>query len=135
MALSDGQQEHPHSCKKKSCDGEEKTALAHVSVVEFCRGTGEEQNRGERGGIDERRADIGLDDISRAALEARYAEVADRYRDASAPVPCPPHWGGYRLSPDSIEFWQGRASRLHDRIRYRRTQAHPAAWVVDRLAP
>jgi pyridoxamine 5'-phosphate oxidase len=71
----------------------------------------------------------------RAALEARYAEVADRYRDASAPVPCPPHWGGYRVSPDSIEFWQGRASRLHDRIRYRRTQAHPAAWVVDRLAP
>ena len=71
----------------------------------------------------------------RAELEARFAEVADRYRDASATVPRPAHWGGYRLAPDLLEFWQGRASRLHDRIRYRRTQAHPAAWVIDRLAP
>jgi pyridoxamine 5'-phosphate oxidase len=72
---------------------------------------------------------------SRAELEARFAAFEDRYRDASAPVPRPPHWGGYRLSPDSIEFWQGRASRLHDRIRYRRTPAHPAVWVIERLAP
>jgi pyridoxamine 5'-phosphate oxidase len=71
----------------------------------------------------------------RVELEARFAEFADRYRDASAPVPRPPHWGGYRLAPESLEFWQGRASRLHDRIRYRRTQAHPTAWIVDRLAP
>jgi len=72
---------------------------------------------------------------NRAELEARFAECAERYRDESAPVPCPPHWGGYRVYPDSIEFWQGRASRLHDRIRYRRTQAHPTAWTIDRLAP
>jgi pyridoxamine 5'-phosphate oxidase len=71
----------------------------------------------------------------RAELEARFAEVADRYRDASGPVPRPAHWGGYRLVPDSLEFWQGRASRLHDRIRYRRTQAQPSAWIIDRLAP
>jgi len=71
----------------------------------------------------------------RSFLEARFAELADRYRDASEPVPRPPHWGGYRLAPESLEFWQGRASRLHDRIRYRRTQAQPPAWIVDRLAP
>lgn len=71
----------------------------------------------------------------RAELEARFAALAERHRDAAEPVPRPPHWGGYRLEPESIEFWQGRASRLHDRIRYRRTQAHPVAWVIDRLAP
>jgi len=71
----------------------------------------------------------------RSALEARFAEVADRYRDASAPVPRPAHWGGYRLVPDLLEFWQGRASRLHDRIRYRLKQAQPVAWNIDRLAP
>ena len=70
----------------------------------------------------------------RSALEARFAELAARYRDESTPVPRPPNWGGFRLTPDSIEFWQGRASRLHDRIRYRRTQA-PPAWIIDRLAP
>jgi len=73
--------------------------------------------------------------VRRSVLEARFAELADRYRDASEPVPRPPHWGGYRLAPESIEFWQGRASRLHDRIRYRRTQSQPAVWIVERLAP
>lgn len=71
----------------------------------------------------------------RAELEARFSDVEDRYRDAGSAVPCPPHWGGYRLSPDSFEFWQGRTSRLHDRIRYRRERARHDAWVIERLAP
>lgn len=71
----------------------------------------------------------------RAELEARFTAVEDQYRDPDRPVPCPPHWGGYRLVPDAIEFWQGRTSRLHDRIRYRRLHEHPGAWAIDRLAP
>jgi len=72
---------------------------------------------------------------NRAALEARIAAVGEQFGDAGREVPCPPHWGGYLLAPDSIEFWQGRASRLHDRIRYRRRPGHLGAWVIDRLAP
>ena len=49
-----------------------------------------------------------------------------------AEVPCPEHWGGYRVSPELIEFWQGRPSRLHDRFRYLRL---PGGWQVDRLGP
>ena len=71
----------------------------------------------------------------RGALMARFAAAEAQYADASRAVPCPPHWGGYRVDPDAIEFWQGRASRLHDRIRYRRKREAPAAWVIDRLAP
>jgi pyridoxamine 5'-phosphate oxidase len=71
----------------------------------------------------------------RGALMARFAEVEARYSDASRAVPCPPYWGGYRVDPDAIEFWQGRASRLHDRIRYRRNRQRPGGWVIDRLAP
>lgn len=71
----------------------------------------------------------------RADLEARFAAAAERFRDADVAVPCPPHWGGYRLSPDVLEFWQGRTSRLHDRIRYRQAEKHAGAWVIDRLAP
>ena len=71
----------------------------------------------------------------RADLEARFAATAERYPDAIGAVPCPPHWGGYRLAPGTMEFWQGRASRLHDRIRYRRKEQRAGAWVIDRLAP
>ena len=66
----------------------------------------------------------------RAALEARFAEVAARYPDDA--VPRPPHWGGYRLVPEAFEFWQGRTSRLHDRITYSR---EGATWRIGRLAP
>ena len=67
----------------------------------------------------------------RAALDARYAEVAERFRDDDV-VPAPPHWGGLRVVPETVEFWQGRSNRLHDRLRFRRTTA---GWVVERLAP
>lgn len=67
----------------------------------------------------------------RAVLEAELRAVEARFRDD---IPLPPHWGGYRLVPHEIEFWQGRESRLHDRIRYRRS-AGRADWLVERLSP
>jgi len=66
---------------------------------------------------------------SREELAARVASFSEQYGEA--PVR-PPHWGGYRLVPDLFEFWQGRASRLHDRIAYRLADA---AWRIERLAP
>jgi pyridoxamine 5'-phosphate oxidase len=70
---------------------------------------------------------------SREALEAREREITAKYGEHP---PRPPHWGGYRLVPDAIEFWQGRPSRLHDRIRYTRDSARDgAAWHIERLAP
>jgi pyridoxamine 5'-phosphate oxidase len=68
---------------------------------------------------------------SRAELDDRYARLAERWPDGTE-VPMPSFWGGYRLQHDTVEFWQGRANRMHDRLRYRRAGAH---WVVERLAP
>jgi len=64
-------------------------------------------------------------------LEAREAEMSSRFPEAQ--VPCPPHWGGYTLQPDEIEFWQGRVSRLHDRLRY--TREENGSWKIERLSP
>ena len=66
---------------------------------------------------------------SRAVLVANAAKFGARYL---LHPPRPPHWGGYRLQPDTWEFWQGRRSRLHDRLRYRLEGEH---WVRERLAP
>jgi pyridoxamine 5'-phosphate oxidase len=67
----------------------------------------------------------------RTVLEAGFKELESRY--AGREVPRPPTWGGFRLSPETIEFWQGRRNRLHDRLRYRR--GPDGGWVVERLAP
>jgi pyridoxamine 5'-phosphate oxidase len=67
----------------------------------------------------------------RDALEKRMEELWKEY--ANKPVPLPPYWGGYRVSPFIIEFWQNRASRLHDRIRYQLTSE--GTWIIERLAP
>lgn len=68
----------------------------------------------------------------RDELEHRLAEVRARYADTD--VPLPPFWGGFVVEPDSVEFWQGRRSRLHDRLRYRRTSPGEP-WLVERLSP
>jgi pyridoxamine 5'-phosphate oxidase len=68
----------------------------------------------------------------RDALDRRVAEADERFGDV---VPRPPHWGGYRIVPDTVEFWQGRAFRLHDRFRYARDASEPSGWRIERLAP
>jgi pyridoxamine 5'-phosphate oxidase len=65
---------------------------------------------------------------SRAALEEAWAKVAEQGED----VVRPPYWSGLRIVPETVEFWQGRRDRFHDRLRFRR---HDEAWVVERLAP
>ena len=67
--------------------------------------------------------------VSRQVLENRFAEFSARLGD---PVPRPPHWGGFRIIPHEVEFWQGRKNRLHDRILYQRDGD---AWARTRLAP
>jgi pyridoxamine 5'-phosphate oxidase len=67
----------------------------------------------------------------RPELDSRFRELEATYRDV--PVPRPPHWGGYRVIPYAIEFWQGRADRLHDRFVYRLRESKD--WVIERLSP
>ena len=68
---------------------------------------------------------------SREELDDRYREIEQRYPGED--IPLPPHWGGFRLLPDTIEFWKGREHRLHDRIRY--TRRPDGAWTIERLYP
>src|SRR3954466_6218997 len=68
---------------------------------------------------------------ARRVLDARMAQITERF--AGKPVPLPPHWGGFRLKPDYMEFWQGRANRLHDRFRY--TLQGDGNGLLERLSP
>jgi pyridoxamine 5'-phosphate oxidase len=70
---------------------------------------------------------------SREELEQRFAGASEKWPEG-ATVPMPPHWGGYRVTPISIEFWQGRYSRLHDRLRYERANTE-AKWEITRYYP
>ena len=67
----------------------------------------------------------------RAQLEKQFDEARAKFGEAG--IPLPPHWGGYVLAPHTIEFWQGRRSRLHDRLRY--TRGRDGAWKIERLSP
>ena len=67
----------------------------------------------------------------RAVIEESYRVIEKKYEGRE--VPLPPNWGGFRLTPETVEFWQGRRSRLHDRLRYRREPG--GDWVIERLAP
>jgi len=67
---------------------------------------------------------------SRAELDEAERAMAERFEGTE--IPAPPHWGGYRIAPDAVEFWQGRPDRMHDRLRYRRDGD---AWLLERLAP
>jgi pyridoxamine 5'-phosphate oxidase len=69
---------------------------------------------------------------NRSVLEARVANLARRHGE-TAPPPRPATWGGFRVTPTAIEFWQGRPNRLHDRLRY--TLSQPGLWVIERLSP
>ncbi|MFB3141472.1 MAG: pyridoxamine 5'-phosphate oxidase [Acidobacteriota bacterium] len=68
---------------------------------------------------------------SREVLEKRFQQLMAEYEGREVPVPS--YWGGYRLSPDTIEFWQGRSDRLHDRFLYKRQSGGP--WQLERLSP
>jgi pyridoxamine 5'-phosphate oxidase len=67
----------------------------------------------------------------RRVLEAKLAQITERYQQG--PIPLPPHWGGFIVHPEMMEFWQGRTNRLHDRFRYLRDQT--GRWSIERLAP
>jgi pyridoxamine 5'-phosphate oxidase len=69
---------------------------------------------------------------NRAFLEEKYKELSEKYENTEG-VPRPKYWGGYIVKPTMIEFWQGRSSRLHDRIVYEKTES--GAWKIERLAP
>ena len=69
---------------------------------------------------------------ARRILDARLSEMTERFAGEEV-IKLPPHWGGYRIIPETIEFWQGRANRLHDRFRY--TRQDDGSWMIERLAP
>jgi pyridoxamine 5'-phosphate oxidase len=73
-------------------------------------------------------------DDGRKKLEGWVREVEERF-GGQEKIPVPPFWGGLRIIPDTVEFWQGRDSRLHDRFRYTKLEGEEGKWKVDRLSP
>lgn len=71
---------------------------------------------------------------SLAVVQARMRDLEEEHPEPSA-IPRPSHWGGFRIEPETVEFWQGNENRLHDRLRYRRTVEGTGDWVIERLAP
>lgn len=71
---------------------------------------------------------------SLTVVQARMHDLEEKYPDPSA-IPRPNHWGGFRIEPETVEFWQGNENRLHDRLRYRRSVEGNGDWVIERLAP
>lgn len=71
---------------------------------------------------------------NRDILEKNVVQLSEQYANTDK-LPKPPHWGGYIVKPYKVEFWQGRSSRLHDRLLYTLTDLNPAKWTIERLAP
>ncbi len=111
----------------------ERTVRVHGSVTRTSRAESEAyfQQRPKRSQIGAAASNQSEVVSDREVLEERFAELEKQYETAG--VPTPPHWGGFRVTPETIEFWQGRQSRLHDRFRYRREVGK--AWVIERIAP
>lgn len=111
----------------------ERTVRVHGTVTRTSRAESEayfrqRPKRSQIGAAASNQSEVVAD---REVLEQRFAELEKQYENSD--VPAPPHWGGFRVMPETIEFWQGRRSRLHDRLRYRRDEA--GAWVIERIAP
>jgi len=88
--------------------------------------------RGSRIGAWASRQSVGIE--GRDVLEGWVREVEERFKDQEK-IPVPPFWGGLRIVPDYVEFWQGRPSRLHDRFAYTRDSIDSDAWKIQRLSP
>lgn len=94
----------------------------------------EERTTTEQNGEGGEGDDVDDVDDGRAELEAQVAQVEARYQGQDH-IPVPPFWGGLRIVPEMIEFWQGRESRLHDRFRYTRVGDDENEWKIERLSP